>query len=132
MKIKGIIKTNNENIKEIFKKGKISLVRIGRTIKTKFGKIKTFTGYKRVLKKGGIVVLTAATVLLLSGCDEKELSPNNSVKYTIVDPTEEDILENGRQTIEKVTNEDFKLVVNYKPILEKCQVFHIYLFVNFL
>ena len=119
MKIKGIIKRNNELIKKVFNKSKITITRLGRTIKTKFGKVKFFNGYQKVLKKGGIIILTTATVLILSGCNEQELSPNNNVKYTLIDPAEEDVLENGIKKEEKVLGEDFKLVVNYTPLLEK-------------
>ena len=94
MKLKGIknLKINKGNVNKLFKKNK-----------------------KYVLVAGILALL-----LLLSGCQEnRQLATNYNIEYDIIDTTDETLLREGiNQTID-VPNEDFKLKVNYKCLLNK-------------
>lgn len=94
MKIEGIknLKIRKENVKKFFKKA----------------------------KKYVLVPFIVAMLLLLSGCQEtRQLATNYNIEYDVIDTTDETLLRDGiNQTID-VPNEDFKIKVNYKCLLNE-------------
>ena len=94
MKIEGIknFKIRTKNVKQFFKKN---------------------SKYKLMV---GILAL----LLLLSGCQEnRQLATNYNIEYDIIDTTDETLLREGINQTLDVPNEDFKLKVNYKCLLNE-------------
>ncbi len=77
--------------------------------------------FKRILKKGSLILCTGVLALCLSGCDEQETVKNVTeyASYDMIDTTDSKLLENGIQQILDVPGENFKLVVNYRCLLNE-------------
>ena len=77
---------------------------------------------KKALEKGK-VALVAGTVagslaISLCGCTSREVATNANVTYDVIDTMDQDLVNQGIQQILDVPGEDFKLVVNYRCILD--------------
>ena len=77
---------------------------------------------KKALEKGKIA-LVAGTVagslaISLCGCTSREVATNANVTYDVIDTMDQDLVNQGIQQILDVPGEDFKLVVNYRCILD--------------
>lgn len=72
---------------------------------------------KNIVEKGKIVLLAGSIALGFGGCS-REISTNANVQYDIIDTTNDDLVNQGIQQIIDVPGEDFKLVINYRCILD--------------
>lgn len=71
-------------------------------------------------KKIGLLITAGAISLTLSGCDDREVSTNNSNNtQSVIDTTNSDSLENGVQQILDIPGENFKLKVGYQCVLNE-------------
>ena len=71
-------------------------------------------------KKIGSLITAGAISLTLSGCDDREVSTNNSNNtQSVIDTTNSDSLENGVQQILDIPGENFKLKVGYQCVLNE-------------
>ena len=73
--------------------------------------------FKSAAKKGALFVVTGALVVTLAGCD-REISTNANVPYDVIDTRNTDIATSGIQQVLDVPGENFKLVINYRCLLE--------------
>ena len=74
--------------------------------------------YNELTKKVGALITAGAISLTLSGCDDREVSTNNSNNtQSVIDTTNSDSLENGVQQILDIPGENFKLKVGYQCVL---------------
>ena len=72
--------------------------------------------FKKLSKKGVLVLATSALVLTLAGCD-REVATNSHVQYDVIDTSNNELATSGIQQVLDVPGEDFKLVVNYRCVL---------------
>ena len=73
---------------------------------------------KKLFKKGKIVLCAGMVAVCLSGCMSREVSTNANVSYDVIDTMNNDLATTGIQQVLDVPGENFKLVVNYKCVLE--------------
>lgn len=73
---------------------------------------------KRILKKCSVVLVAGTLAMPLTGCI-KEVSTNSQVKYDVIDTFNSEISTNGIQQELEVPGQDFKLIVNYKCVMEE-------------
>ena len=74
---------------------------------------------KKLFKKGKIVLVAGMVAVTLSGCMPREVSTNANVSYDVIDTMNNDLATTGIQQVLDVPGEDFKLVVNYRCVLEE-------------
>jgi len=72
---------------------------------------------EKLKQKGQFFLLAGIVSTTLSAC-YREVSTNSNVKYDVIDTSNEDLVTSGVQQVLSVPGEDFKLVVNYRCILE--------------
>ncbi len=72
---------------------------------------------KKLKQKGQFLLLAGIVSTSLTAC-YREVSTNSSVKYDTIDTTDENLVTSGIKQVLSVPGEDFKLVVNYRCILE--------------
>ena len=76
--------------------------------------------YNELTKKVGALITAGAISLTLAGCDDREVSTNNSNNtQSVIDTTNSDSLENGVQQILDIPGENFKLKVGYQCVLNE-------------
>lgn len=74
---------------------------------------------KRISMKGTAFVLSSALLLSLAGCHRyTSSSANSDVQYDTIDTMDEELVTNGIEQLIGVPDEEFKLEVNYKCMLE--------------
>lgn len=73
---------------------------------------------KKLFKKGKIVLCAGMVAVCLTGCMSREVSTNANVSYDVIDTMNNDLATTGIQQVLDVPGENFKLVVNYKCVLE--------------
>ena len=73
---------------------------------------------QKVAKKVKIVLIVGAATLMLAGCEPTEISTNSHVAYDVIDTMDNSIVENGIKQVKDIPGEDFKLVINYKCLLD--------------
>ncbi len=73
---------------------------------------------RKLFKKGKIVLCAGMVSVTLVGCTPREVSTNAHVAYDVIDTMDNEIATNGIQQILDVPGETFKLVVNYKCLLD--------------
>ncbi len=73
---------------------------------------------QKVAQKAKIVLVVGAAALLLAGCQPSEISTNSHVAYDVIDTMDNSIVENGIKQVKDVPGENFKLLINYKCLLE--------------
>ena len=72
---------------------------------------------KKIIEKGKIVLVTGSLALSLCGCS-REVATNSNVTYDVIDTMDQDLVNQGIEQVIDVPGEDFKLVVNYRCILD--------------
>ena len=73
---------------------------------------------QRVVNKGKIVLVVGLAALMLAGCEPTEIATNSHATYDVIDTLNDEIVQNGIEQIEEVPGENFKLVINYKCLLD--------------
>lgn len=73
---------------------------------------------ERALTRGKILMIASFAPITLAGCGPTEVSTNSHVTYDAIDTMDEEIIKNGITQVKDIREEDFKLVINYKCLLE--------------
>ena len=76
------------------------------------------TNIERLFTKGKILLFAGLGPIVLASCGVAEMSTNSHVAYDVIDTEDAELVEKGITQIKNVNEEDFKLVINYKSLLD--------------